>query len=300
MMPSAQECRRFCSVCGRGAPHLAFVLSAFLGCTPGRAPVADIIEADAAATDASSNPPEIRPDYFSAICDDGDPCTQEILDAGTGTCTFTAVAGPCTQKACLGDSDCAPDQLCNLPTRTCGMCNCGITDNACWQDIHASRLFYTGCGVGFGAPVGNGKKHCVNTVCRYPPYLAAACLPPLQVYTSPGWSAICAECTQSAHCPVGAVCEEGLCLPAGSHKCICRSGVDPPGCVAVPCEAGQRCAPMYGGRRWSCMPKRCVAPACVGNKVLPCLADGSGYDGKYTECANGTVCLTGACTPSAP
>lgn len=56
-------------------------------------------------------------------CDDGNPCTADTCDAGTGACTFTPIGGSCDDgNACTTGDVCTAGQCVGEPSVTCGSC----------------------------------------------------------------------------------------------------------------------------------------------------------------------------------
>ena len=188
--------------------------------------------------------------------------------------------GDSAQVACFEDSQCSGGLFCDPLSHTCVEC---YKDEQC----------------------GEGKiclaNHCVGGPCEE----TGGCEPPL--VCDPNTNT-CVECIDESHCPKGYACVNNRCTPKPCEE----GGECPEGLVCdeetsscVQCLTYEQCLPeeFCDPISKTCMPDICIAGTldCVGNTVVACRADGSGFD-TLVECPQDRVCKNGVCekpcTPS--
>ncbi len=271
---------------------------------------------DVAQVEAAADGAAVVPDC-PASCDDWDPCTADMCEAGQ--CAHKVVAGapcddanPCTQfdtcttKGCFGSSAGACDDglpcttdLCD-PATGClhtpheGVCNDGIActhDDVCQAD--GSCL-----GIAMVCPGGGA---CAKQVCQ-----DGQCVP---MNAADG-----APCLDSDACTTFDKCQGGLC--AAGLPLACEDGLP---CTADWCESGacqhaNQVAPCNDGNPCT-TGDHCADGLCGGGSAgcddgKPCTADACGAEGcthsntqapcdDGDNCTWGDHCQNGGCLPGA-
>lgn len=223
-----------------------------------------------------------------AECDDGDSCTEDACDMGSGQCTNAPVQGgcagqPCTefrcdraleQVPCASDADCAPIN---------GASEC-ITDHQCRSGVCA---FATGpcmlglCGGGGAGCFFQGLDTEGAAVCDSAPPQDGACL---------------------------GECDLGVCGVREDQECGCARDLEDVCYDRVyrdylECVNDTQCADRFAavlanepppGVEFVCEDRRCVAPPAWAQQDrgslpgAPCIADLSDV-GAPGECVNGTM-----------
>jgi formylglycine-generating enzyme required for sulfatase activity len=250
-------------------------------------------------------------------CDDGNPCTDDHCEAGTG-CTYTALTGAACDdaNACSSEGTCLAG-ICVSATNTCP-CN-GAADCAPFNDDNLC----------------NGRLTCEGGICVVDPETIVRCPLPetpgctrlvCQRHTGscePAAKADGSACEDGNACTVGDACDAGQCVARGAldcddgNDCSAESCGPALGCAWLPldegdcsdgdpCTAGDACVGGYcqGERRATCA---CVtdgdclghddADLCTGNLRCDdgfCAIDRT----SIVTCAGGTDCgeLDCACT----
>lgn len=67
-------------------------------------------------------------------CDDGNACTDDVVNLTTGACTNTARAG-----CCLADTQCSGTERCDIMSRTCVQVVCADDGDACTVETVVNR-----------------------------------------------------------------------------------------------------------------------------------------------------------------
>lgn len=168
-----------------------------------------------------------------SLCYDGNPCTKDLCDIGSGTCVFEPIAGPCDDGNVCTINDHCEDGKC-MPG---SMKNCD-DGNVCTDDF---------CDTGTGeckhinnnAPCEDGNKctlndKCVNGICQSGQYK---------------------DCKDDNPCTDKEACDEktGNCIWEPKNGIPCDDG--------NPCTTGEQCAggKCVGGKDY-CIGKTCEVP----------------------------------------
>ncbi len=151
-------------------------------------------------------------------CDDGNPCTADILSADNTSCKHAAMPDyvPCKPG---WDTFCFGGQCQGIVSTYSSYPSCTVTAD-CAASLPANScaaLFgclslYSMCGESGGGCIGLGETACpppADTCKR------AACQP---TPVTNGWSAVCA----TSDAPDGALCDDGI---AGNGPDVCKGGV---------------------------------------------------------------------------
>ncbi len=207
----------------------------------------------------------------SAACDDGDPCTTDTCDLGSGACKHDAIAGcgalyaPCSAQA---------------PCKT-GVCD--PVSHACVPCLTAKD-----CGP---------NKACKGAICVAAATCQSdvACKATNQVCDTV--QGVCVDCTGDNDCPESFACVLGMCESSpkcGSSKdcplvCDTAKGRCVQCLTSTDCPQGQHC-----GQGNKCRPALCTKAACAGKALFLCKADGGGYEPK-PDCDDGNPCTDDGC-----
>ena len=224
----------------------------------------------------------------ATVCDDGNPCTNDLCDPQTGVCQFLVTTTPCDDgNACtLGDvcmgGGCQPGVDKNCADGTpCTADGCDTMSGAC---IHIASA----------GSCDDGSACTVNDVCA-----DGACLPgaatdcdDLNACTDDACAALtgCTHTVNSQPCSVGdacelAQCQNGQCVTTGVKGCDdgnpCTTGtcVAAIGCVFTAVGDGQVCS---------------QATVCVGQRTC---AQGKCATGAKIDCSDGNSCTDDHCDP---
>ncbi len=210
-----------------------------------------------------SDPSLLLPDNYAQDAKDALGDTQDDL------------VGP---GPCLDNKDCPEGLLCHPDRRVC---------LECWDSAQ--------CGE---------DEACIDEACAKRPPCTKDTDCPDELHCNTGQGS-CFPCVTRDHCDEGYLCEEGECTPenptCGVEK-LCPEGMV---CLedgtCVPCTSDAACAldswcDLGAGGR--CRLDACApgAAVCVGNFVLVCVANGSGW-GTPTDCPEASTCKDGACIP---
>ncbi len=245
---------------------------------------ADSVGQDSPAVGTDANATELKTDTASctgtccktpADCDDGNPCTSDLCNAGTGACSHAAIAG------CIGSA-----QPCDA-SHACGEGVCDLGSRACAQCLQSSD-----CG-------GSGL-YCQDQKCKSGSVCKSDidCKAAKQVCAKQ--DGVCVDCNVPGDCGAGKACVDHLCktaVPCSSSK-DCAKVCDLEGGVCVDCLTSDDCTidGQFCTAAHLCKPAVCTGGACNGQSVFACKADGSGY-GAPEGCDDGNPCTTDACTP---
>ena len=223
----------------------------------------------------------------SAACDDGDPCTADVCDPGTG-CSHAPLAGPCNDHdACTVSDHCEAGACVGAPRscddgNTCTVDACDPTtgctaapldDVACDDDDLCTENERCVAGRCEGATTScDDGNACTSTACD--PH--SGCL----------YAPLDAACDDGSACSDGDWCVDGACQPGlpvdcqdDANPCTAELCDRATGCAhvpldAIPCEDGDHCT----------LGDTCVHGACEGQATL--------------TCDDGEACTSDACVPA--
>jgi hypothetical protein len=181
-----------------------------------------------------------------AVCYDGNPCTKDICDVGTGGCVFQPIAGPCDDgNPCTMNDTCVNGQCVGGQPKNCDDGN-PCTDDFC--DAGTGQCYH----VNNSAPCEDGNKctindRCENGACKPGSYKDCSDTNPctLNEHCDPATGQCVfnsnegAPCDDGNVCTVGERCSGGLCL-GGQDFCQAQHATCTPGpgqtiCLPVSC-----------------------------------------------------------------
>ena len=251
--PSSMTCRSFCDLCGSLGESVN--PNGYLQVCSSRGCCAD------------------------SDCDDGDPCTADRCDLGSGACLSLPGEGCCV------DADCDDGDLCNGASR----CDTSSVPFTCVTD---PETVVTCSAV--------GETTCARNECQA---ATGHCEP---VPVNEGGS-----CDDGSSCTTGDICAGGQCV--GDIQCGCEVDSD-----CEPIDGGNLCSGTYYCDR-SVMPFHCVGPvdpvtcstsedsACLRNQCVPetgqCAMLPANEGGPCDDglgCTGAGVCRAGECTAGVP
>lgn len=193
-----------------------------------------------------------------AICYDGNPCTKDTCDVGSGACVFVPIAGPCDDgNPCTLNDTCVNGQCVGGAPKDCDDKN-PCTDDYC--DPGTGKCYY----VNNTAPCEDGNKctindRCLNGTCQSGQFKDCADDNPCTINEKcdPATGNCVFTPNDGAPCDDGNVCTKGELCSGG--KCV--GGKDY-------CEATQYVCTPGPGQIF------CLAPSCVevfGFPTCPCI-----------------------------
>jgi hypothetical protein len=207
-------------------------------------------------------------------CNDGNVCTDDSCDPGTGCrhvnntaeCDvglFCAAGDRCNDGVCVGGTDDAcPGRLCDELHRRCVDCFTNV-------DCDDGRF----C---------NGVESCVNNGCRPGTYPCGGANPPRCDEEADE----CVDCVENAHCDDDDPCTDDLC----TNRLCGHVNNTAPCDTGLFCTAGDRCkaGECFEGTDDACPGRLCDEPL---RRCVDCFAN--------ADCDEGLVCSigTGACHP---
>ena len=241
----------------------------------------------------------------TANCDDGNPCTNDVFDAGSGSCISTPVSdgtpcesdsgsGTCVSGVCVTSSVCSQGQSQSCNTGMLGVCAVGTqscTSAGTWGPCVPTTLPQTetcnGLDDDCDGVVDNGASCGAGMICDQGTCVPSTCTPDCvgKQCGDDGCGGSCGDCT-------GAICDgnsvqaastcnaQGTCDPGATESCgvfICSGG----SCLQV-CSGNQDCAAGF-----TCQGGNCV-PIDLQNDVNNC-----GQIGRVCSASNATMACSG-------
>ena len=232
-------------------------------------------DAQTGDADASDGGADVAPTCSAALCDDGNPCTDDGCDAG-GKCVHGPKPGCGSTPAPCNKADGCATGVCNLSLHLCVPCQ-KTSD----------------CG---------GKGICENEKCV--PAVACSsdgqCKATNQVCDK--GLGFCVDCVSQGDCKSTETCSGTHCVAAPSK---CGSSKDCPGIlvcdknagICVGCVVNGDCPPEQNCSASTCVAKVCTEPVCVNGSAWGCNSEGSGYSSSPLSCDDGQDCTTDLCAP---
>ena len=248
-------------------------------------------------------------------CNDGNSCTADSCEPGSGACVHGAVAGACDDgSACTVDDACDDLQCVGVPLPTCCSSSDDCDDgNDCTQDVCvAGSCSYSNQGAA-GLPCEDDNACTKASVCASGfcvpsalvtcddanPCTIEICDPKLGCVASPLGDA--ANCDDGDACNGVALCKGGACVNGAAPSCDDANPCTDDTCTAkagcahvvnvAPCSDGNACT-----RQDTCTKGSCIGLALVCNDDEMCTADscdlqaGCVYAPTTAACDDGDAC----------